>query len=350
MIEIEFTLSGTNFRHFPGATTGSQLSSSHPIFGLKDSEGEVFGNPLRVSYDYLGAIDLPHPREHAIAFTLPAGFGTEFKIAGIQIIGEMPTGADATTFNVTLYDGELVIGQTTMHTGVPHYGSHGNWGGNSYIFLFNESTLAKLVFGRQYYISVRANSAAMASLSWTHFLTPDSDDHEGWPGGQYFHMATRDTSAQATDEETPTEWQQDFSKRPICEFILSEWGGPGYNVDGAHLKFTPAWNDNVLIQHADDQINNTPNVGDYEPHESFGVPIGNCIESYSGYLTVEVFANPDAERTENSLIVNETDIQDLKVINLEPWEDGVYELVFRLRAKYSSPYYKEVTRFLRVIT
>jgi hypothetical protein len=354
MIEILTSLDGTDYKRFPGVAAGTAASlatsSYHPIFGLKDSDGEVYGSPLQTSYTYTNQIELPYPKQQAIAFTLPAGFGTEFKVAGIHIMGALPTGANTTTYKVELFDGQDVISNLTMYRGLQTEDNHPDWAGNAFIFYFDESTLASLIFGRTYYISIQNNDAAMASLSWDYFTVLDADDQEGWPGGQYFAMANRDISSQETDEETPNEWQLEYSKRPLCEFILSEWGGPGLDIEGAHLKFTPAWNDNVLIQHADDRINKTPDLGAYEPHESYGLPIGNCIESYSGYLTVEVYSNPDTDRSENSLIVNEKNIEDLKVINLEPWEDGVYELVFRLRAKRGSPYYKEVTRFLRVIT
>ena len=350
MIEILHSLSGVSYKHFPGAATGAQLFDAHPLFGLKDSTGEVYGNPAQAAYTSSAKQLLQHPQERAIAFTLPLGFGTDFKIAGIQFVGELPTGVDSSTYSLTIYDGQFVIGQLTLARGLKSEGNQPHYTGNTTIFFFDESTLAGLQFGRTYYISIQNNSAAMGSLSWDYFAVLDSDMQEGWPGGQYFFMATRDISTQATDDFAPGDWTIDRSARPICEFILSEWGGPGINVDGAHLKFTPAWNDNVFIQHADDQINKTPDVGSFEPHESYGVPIGNCIESYSGYLTAEVYANPDAERSENYLIVPEQNIEDLKVINLEPWEDGLYELVFRLRAKHGSPYYKEVTRFLKVIT
>jgi hypothetical protein len=222
-------------------------------------------------------------------------------------------------------------------------GEHPQYKGNNLTFMFDAGDLPALKFGHRYIISIYNNDDSMGDLSWDRLMVDDSDIAEAWPGGDYVHFAYK------TDGES--NWNFSLNQRPLVDFIIREWGAPGQGVEGAHLKFTPKWNDNVFVQHADDQINNTPEqASTSEPHESYGVPIGEAIESYSGYLTVEVWSNPDTDFSEDFLITPETNIEEVKVINLEPWEDGVYELVFRLRTARGSEYYEEVVRYLQVIT
>lgn len=361
MLSVLVSLSGGAGHRFPGVATssGGQLQGSFPIYAYKDTEGNVYGNPVRTSYSYLNSLDYTYPDKQGVMFEFPLGFGQEFQIAGMVFFGEPPEGGENTTYTMALYDAapqvvqdeegnpvETVDGtlltQVSFGADQRSWDLHPNYKGNSMVYMFDASELPVLQFGHRYIVSLFCNDESMDSLSLDRIRVDDSDIAEAWPGGDYAYLAYWDD-----DEST---WKFDKSQRPLVDFIIRDWGAPGEGISGAHLKFTPKWNDNLFVQHADDAINITPELAsDAEQHESYGVPIGEAIESYSGFDTVEVFANPDAGFNEDYLVMSERKIEEAKVVNLEPWEAGLYRLVFRLRATRGSDYYKDVERYLRVI-
>ena len=104
------------------------------------------------------------------------------------------------------------------------------------------------------------------------------------------------------------------------------------------MKLVPRFNDGRLIQHADDQVNDGSELGG-EPHEVVGYPIGDSVESYQGYLTVEVYR-------EGVLLYGEQLCEKLKVISFMAIVGRNTWLVFRLRTAWSSTNFADVDAYV----
>jgi hypothetical protein len=63
-----------------------------------------------------------------------------------------------------------------------------------------------------------------------------------------------------------------------------------------------------------------------------------------------VFRDPDTDRSPDFILFPETPIEQIKLIKWDPWVDGTFEIVFRLRAVAGSEFFEEVVRYVRVIT
>jgi len=105
-----------------------------------------------------------------------------------------------------------------------------------------------------------------------------------------------------------------------------------------HVKIVPGRNDGDFIQHADDQINN--GEVDTPDHELPGNPIGETIESYQGFKTVEVFRN-------GSRLYGEQLCEKLKVVACHA-EASLVQFVFRLRTALGSLYYVDVDQWVYI--
>ena len=132
-----------------------------------------------------------------------------------------------------------------------------------------------------------------------------------------------------------------------------------------HTKFWPKYNDENLISHADDQIRQqytaTASLSELvssPPHESTGFPVGNAVESYQGYKTVEVWIRqvhlgwPDTEGNCQSTphgydsdtglgagtgewkqLAAEQNIEKLKLVEWATAGSSTWELQFLFRTK-----------------
>ena len=105
------------------------------------------------------------------------------------------------------------------------------------------------------------------------------------------------------------------------------------------MKIVPGYNDESMVQHADDQINDGTGTGD--AHENTRVPIGDAIESYQGFKTVEVLKD-------GSPLYSEMNCEALKTITWTPVVSGLVTLTFRLRTKLASAYYVDVTQYVYI--
>ena len=112
-----------------------------------------------------------------------------------------------------------------------------------------------------------------------------------------------------------------------------------------------------MIQHADDQISDGSVLAG-EPHEVAGYPIGNAIESYQGYATVEVFMERGDYSTDGFTAIVDTDgsglqllyserlCEQLKIVTWDPLRTELVHLVFRLRAAMGSVRHKDVDQYV----
>jgi hypothetical protein len=317
--------------------TGGRTLAGKPIYGLQSDTGKKYGIPVS-NYDKT-EFTYGSPVERALAFRLPGEMGNLLKVAGVYWWGLWP--AIGRNFKVQIYDGTDVIGNTTVQGGwKAGFGAFP--GERTATILFDENTLSQLIFDRTYYIAITPTSPADA-MQFSYLTFDQASDHDALPGGEYFFYAERTGTG---------DWTEHTNIRPLANIITSEWGAEARQLEGVHLKFTPKWNDNIFVQHADDKVVNTDatNLEGGEPHESGGIPIGEAIECYSGYLTVEVFRDPDTDRSPDFILFPETPIEQIKLIKWDPWVDGTFEIVFRLRAVAGSEFFEEVVRYVRVIT
>jgi hypothetical protein len=129
-----------------------------------------------------------------------------------------------------------------------------------------------------------------------------------------------------------------------------DWGVAAPPAIGWHLKFIPRYNDNALIEHADDQIRDPDETVDGEPHEQPGFPIGDAIKSYGGFLTVEIFRDPAGTFDATTRIRNEMLIEEAKILNWDPFLPGdESNIVFRLRAAFGSTTFVDIDQYGRLV-
>lgn len=218
------TVDGSNFASFT-TSIGTCSASAHPYAIHNDagsrtrqgnvipcfgygSAGKAFGNPLEtITTAAFGSTSTPD--EYAMMFTLPSGWGSTFKVAGVRIAAGLNAGK---TVTFTLYDSD---GTTALQT-VTHDTDYVVSTGIRYIDIyFDEVTLSDLNFGAAYRVSMTASDATTHSI-----VTLDMDaaaDWDAWPGAQVFALSTR-TDAGA--------WTNDATRRPIMELILADWTEP----------------------------------------------------------------------------------------------------------------------------
>lgn len=270
-----------------------------------------------------------------VKFRFDSDWADSFKIAGCTWQGEHASNTNA-TYSMRLYDGDTEIGRTTVDA--DHSMEVGSRS-QLHTVLFDESTLPELVPDHFYRLVIAADTTG---IQMDVYHAPSQEDALAYPGGANLFF---------TEGSGGSNWSDDGAARPMIDLIVSEWGAPAKEAVGIHLKFTPKYNDGFFIQHSDDQIeSNIIEVPiDTEPHEFPGIPIGKAIESYSGYATVEVFLDPDVDRSSEFLIHEEQLIEELKFLRWQPWENGTFEVVFRLRAALGSAFFEEVIRYVRII-
>ena len=151
-----------------------------------------------------------------------------------------------------------------------------------------------------------------------------------------------------------------------------------------HTKFWPKYNDEALISHADDRVREQgratstvdgPNVGEdgaatvsilsSGPHEKTGFPIGNSVESYQGFKTVEVHIRqihisiPDTDGNvlvqdwgattgEWGLLYTERNIEKLKIIEWATVGSSSWQIDFYFRTKRYSKRVHRVSTYVHV--
>lgn len=132
-----------------------------------------------------------------------------------------------------------------------------------------------------------------------------------------------------------------------------------------HIKIVPRYNDEFFIQHADDQINDGSHI-DFESeeeiknHEIAIEVIGDAIESYQGFRTVEVFwekiyvdtdGEPDTDFSGSGLtqLYAEQRCERLKTIEITTPDPGMYHFVLRFRTKEGSSHYIDTHQYVYVV-
>jgi hypothetical protein len=323
---------------FPYMRFFSRRQFGAPTFGIrgKDSDNniKVFGWPLE-TYAVKNA---SQERGVGMRFKLDPGWNDSYKIAGCTWQGRVP--GEGQQYSMRLYDGGQEIGRTTFDSDLNAESGAATSRSFLHQCLFDENELPELLPDKFYRIAL-VPDLATTIMTVDYYTTPNKQALGAFPAGNQFYLS----------DGGPTDWSDNTQARPLIDLIISDWGAPLIEQAGIHLKVTPKLNDPYQVQHADDQIEaNVISIpSSLAPNEYPGVPIGDAIESYSGYKTIEVFKDPDVDRSDDFLIHVEQPIEGLKFIRWDPWVEETAEVVFRLRASTGSAIFREVIRYVRVI-
>ncbi len=180
--------------------------------------GLPYGQPLEaVTVASFGSASTPD--EKALKFTLPAGMGDTFKVAGIRCSCILAAGA---AFDVLLYDtnGTSVLQQVSFD------GDHDQSPASARYrtFYFDDATLATLNFGSAYRVSVRPTTGNFVLNG----ITLDSAaDQDAYPLGQFAFLST-DTNASGS-------WSDEEEQRPGIGLILTDITEPAAGGGGLIL-------------------------------------------------------------------------------------------------------------------
>lgn len=231
------TVDASNFSSFSRTLTGSVASlrglpyastlsggtwtkqSAPPLFGYRTASGR-YGIVGVSSYNTATANTSGH--KSGMHFTLPSGFGTSFKVAGLSFVGDM--GAAAGSCKVCIYDTANNLLQSVTVDG-DHLGGNGAAGDTFSTVMFADSTLATLSYGTKYYavIEVVSGAVGMTGLSLT-----EAADRSAFPNGTNRGLVTYNGSYTETD-----------TVMPLCDLILDDVtvpsGGGGGPVIGGRL-------------------------------------------------------------------------------------------------------------------
>ena len=155
-----------------------------------------------------------------------------------------------------------------------------------------------------------------------------------------------------------------------------------------HIKIVPRYNDEELVQHADDQINDGSDISGlvaafkaqiedaygasyYDhllggPHEVAGFPIGGAIEAYQGWKTCEIFYELLDLDTDGDVVLDgdgnpliqgarqtyeEEGLCETKKIIFIPeiTESSFYHFIFRMRTEWASSNYIDVDQYVYAV-
>ena len=189
-----------------------------PVWGYKSST-QVFGRPY-ASAAIATAVTTSGNRV-AMKFTLPAGWGSTFKVIGAR--GKLRGPATGTSFVFGLWNAAgTALQSITLDSDILRSGTQVD------MELWFSGTLATLDFGTTYYIGLESVSSSSVAISCID--VSNAADRDAWPLGENRCYAVWDGSD--WDAETTT-------KLPAVELILSDIteptggaGGPAMLING----------------------------------------------------------------------------------------------------------------------
>lgn len=186
-----------------------------PLYGLA-SATRTYGNVVQ-SYTNSTFDSNDSPDEIGMAFTLPAGMGDTYKVAGVRFYSSGP--AVGTTFKVLLYNDTTVLQEITVDSDSVRSAASGH---RIIEIWFSETTLATLNFGTQYIIALQPQETTTA-LGNNCVILSTSADLDCHPGGTDFYQVTRVDLGS---------WTHLQDRRPPMELILSEVTEPTVSASG----------------------------------------------------------------------------------------------------------------------
>lgn len=330
----------SNRHSFPYAGTagGASTTKFHdpPLYGYKSST-KVYGRPI-VALDR-GTFSAPNQR--GLRFVLEGEWGQKWQLLGLRWHGR-PQGGPGNLYDMILYEGEIEKQRVTIdadQSSLVAFGetsAHHDFVSDIY---FDDETLQELFFDTEYFLVLEPKSNNQ-SMNITCIDCGTEENITAYPGGGEFYLATRANSGAS--------WTRETTKFPLFEPIPADWGRSGIARVGLHVNFNARYNDNIFIQHANDQICLSDDL-DGDRHEVPVSVIGDAIKSYGGFKTVEVFKDPDDDFSPEFIIAEEQLIEELKIVKWDPYENGLIRLVFRFRAETESTDFTDVEQYVRVV-
>jgi hypothetical protein len=203
------------------AGTLARVTNS-PMFAFGDT-ASTFGRPSTTTVGTVSFNSGSTPDEYAVKFTLPASFGSTFKVCGAVVWGTTTAGS---TFDLLLYDsdGTTVLQQTTFDTDLDVTPTSNQ----ARTFYFDDAP-AVLSAGTAYRLGVQP---AGSNISLDRLQVPAAADMDAYRLGQAILMSTR-TNAGA--------WTDDATQRVGIDLILSDLtppaggGGGGARYQGMSI-------------------------------------------------------------------------------------------------------------------
>jgi hypothetical protein len=203
------------FYSVQGGVRGTR-STTHPIYGFATAS-KSFGLPLSGTSSATTISRDTTPDEIGLKFTLPAGWGHSYKVAGLEGLWryQNSTGTIAT---LTLYDAsdnvlqQVDIDAEYLNTGSTHRRT------TSY---FDEATLSALKFGSTYRLTLKPTSASNTpQLSYASVDVLRSQDQYAFDSGDLLCFTQRTDGGAWTDTTT---------KRLYWNLILADVSRPSFS-------------------------------------------------------------------------------------------------------------------------
>lgn len=323
-------------RRFSGISTGT--AGDQAVYGYR-STTRRYGFPcqfeiLKTAFNASG--------QTGMRFLFSDEIAEHATLSHITWIGR-PGVASGTTYDIVVYDDagvEMTGSRTTIDVDAGALTMSAAAGGRDYSNTVYFDTGVEIEFGREYFVMLQPSGASQG-LYVANWAFNDAQDAAALGGEGEFYGVTRNSPSGSFTRLT--------SARPMIDLGFFDWGISAPPLTGFHVKYVPRFNDNALIEHADDQVNDPRETVEGEPHEAPGFPIGGAIKAYGGFATVEVFRNPEGVFDETTRIIEEIPLEESKLINWDPFTAGASHLVFRFRAAEGSDQYVDVDQYARLV-
>lgn len=214
-IAVSIAVAGWNGR--PGIPYGLQAPSGtyarvagYPIYGYGSST-EAYGYPYETTtntnYD-----SGTTPDELGICFTLPAAWGSTFKVNGVRVLMGKPASTGQTLI-MSLYDSDGTTALQTVTIDSEFFGTTS--GGSGYRlceWYFDEATLSTLNFGTEYFICFQPQTAS-GDINIPDFGLRQAADMQAFPLGENCFLVSKTDGAAPSDLAT---------RRLFIELILDD--------------------------------------------------------------------------------------------------------------------------------
>lgn len=220
--DTQFYTNGLPYYATHNGSAWSKVSTTAraPIWGLKCSSGNVYGTPVASSTT---STTNTSGNRVAAKFTLPAGWGSTFKVLGFRVRTTAPQASG--TFGVGIWNaaGTLLQGATGYDS---DYSASPSAPNLNLTYYFTDTTLATLDFGTAYYIGLQS---AGTHVRMSTFDLAASGDAVALPLGGNVCLSTWNGSA----------WSDTATAIPAIDLILDDItepsggsGGPVMLVNG----------------------------------------------------------------------------------------------------------------------
>lgn len=205
----------SKFSQFPGppglpyvVELGTKSNSTLPCFGYASSSVS-YGLPIQTSTasNYSSSTT---PDEYGVRFTLTAGLGSTYTVAGMVFAVNPPASQTGT---MTLYDASSTVLQTksfdTDQVSVAGIRAH--------TFLFTDTTLSTLSFGTEYVLTWAPGSTTNHSTPYIEVAR--AQDWGAFGGGSVLAQWTERTNGTGA-------WTDRATRLPFMAPIIGDWSEP----------------------------------------------------------------------------------------------------------------------------